>query len=48
MASFRLTKVAKDLNVGIQTLVEYLAKKGHQVARSSINCLLPPSKANAK
>ena len=31
MASFRLTKVAKDLNVGIQTLVEYLAKKGHQV-----------------
>ena len=31
MASFRLTKVAKDFNVGIQTLVEYLAKKGHQV-----------------
>ena len=31
MASFRLTKAAKDLNVGIQTLVEYLAKKGHQV-----------------
>ena len=31
MASFRLTKVAKDLNVGIQTLVDYLAKKGHQV-----------------
>ncbi len=31
MASFRLNKVAKDLNVGIQTLVEYLAKKGHQV-----------------
>jgi translation initiation factor IF-2 len=31
MASFRLTKVAKDLNVGIQTLVDFLAKKGHQV-----------------
>ena len=31
MASFRLTKVAKDLNVGLQTLVDYLAKKGHQV-----------------
>ena len=31
MASFRLNKVAKDFNVGIQTLVEYLAKKGHQV-----------------
>ncbi len=31
MASFRLQKVAKDLNVGIQTLVEFLAKKGHQV-----------------
>ena len=34
MASFRLNKVAKDLNVGIQTLVEYLAKKGHQVEAS--------------
>ena len=31
MASYRLNKVAKDLNVGIKTLVEYLAKKGHQV-----------------
>ena len=34
MASFRLNKVAKDFNVGIQTLVEYLAKKGHQVEQS--------------
>ena len=34
MASFRLNKVAKDLNVGIQTLVEYLAKKGHQVEQN--------------
>ena len=34
MASFRLNKVAKDFNVGIQTLVEYLAKKGHQVESS--------------
>ena len=34
MASFRLNKVAKDFNVGIQTLVEYLAKKGHQVEAS--------------
>ena len=34
MASFRLNKVAKDLNVGIQTLVECLAKKGHQVEPS--------------
>ena len=34
MASFRLNKVAKDFNVGIQTLVEYLAKKGHQVEMS--------------
>ena len=31
MASFRLNKVAKDFNVGLQTLVDYLAKKGHQV-----------------
>ena len=34
MASFRLNKVAKDFNVGVQTLVEYLAKKGHQVEAS--------------
>ena len=34
MASFRLNKVAKDFNVGIQTLVDYLAKKGHQVEAS--------------
>ena len=34
MASFRLNKVAKDFNVGIQTLVEYLGKKGHQVEPS--------------
>ena len=34
MASFRLNKVAKDFNVGVQTLVEYLAKKGHQVESS--------------
>ena len=26
MASFRLNKVAKDFNVGIQTIVDYLAK----------------------
>ncbi|MBR1784061.1 MAG: translation initiation factor IF-2 [Bacteroidales bacterium] len=31
MASFRLNKVAKDFNVGLQTLVDYLAKKGYQV-----------------
>ena len=31
MVSYRLNKVAKDLNVGIKTLVEYLAKKGHKV-----------------
>ena len=34
MASFRLNKVAKDFNVGIQTLADYLAKKGHQVEAS--------------
>ena len=34
MASFRLNKVAKDFNVGIQTLVDHLAKKGHQVEAS--------------
>ena len=34
MASFRLNKVAKDFNVGIQTLVDYLGKKGHQVEPS--------------
>ena len=34
MASFRLNKVAKDFNVGIQTLVDYLTKKGHQVEPS--------------
>ena len=27
----RLTKAAKQLNVGIQSLVEYLSKKGHQI-----------------
>ncbi|MBR1798604.1 MAG: translation initiation factor IF-2 [Bacteroidales bacterium] len=31
MASFRLTKVAKEFNVGIQNLVEHLAKMGHNV-----------------
>ena len=31
MASYRLQKVGKDLNVGIQTLVNFLAKKGYQV-----------------
>ena len=31
MAIFRLQKVAKEFNVGIQSLVEYLGKKGHQV-----------------
>ena len=34
MASFRLNKVAKDFNVGIQTLVDHLAKKGHQVEQN--------------
>ena len=34
MASFRLNKVAKDFNVGIQTIVDYLAKKGHQVEQN--------------
>ena len=29
--NIRLNKAAKELNVGIPTLVEYLAKKGHQV-----------------
>ena len=29
--TIRLNKAAKELNVGIPTLVEYLAKKGHQV-----------------
>lgn len=28
---YRLNKVAKDLNVGIQTIVQFLAKKGYQV-----------------
>ena len=31
MATSRLTKVAREFNVGMQTLVEFLAKKGHQV-----------------
>ncbi len=31
MAISRLTKVAKEFNVGMQTIVEFLAKKGHQV-----------------
>lgn len=34
MAIFRLNKLAKDFNVGIQTLVDYLAQKGHQVELS--------------
>ncbi|MBR6291758.1 MAG: hypothetical protein IKR33_03045, partial [Bacteroidales bacterium] len=34
MASFRLNKVAKDFNVGIQTIVDYLSKKGHQVEQN--------------
>ncbi len=29
--NIRISKAAKELNVGIPTLVEYLAKKGHQV-----------------
>ena len=29
--TIRLNKAAKELNVGIPTMVEYLAKKGHQV-----------------
>ena len=29
--NIRLNKAAKELNVGIPTMVEYLAKKGHQV-----------------
>ena len=29
--AMRLNKVAKELNVGIQTIVEYLQKKGHKV-----------------
>ena len=32
METYRLNKVATDLNVGIKTLVAYLAKKGHQVS----------------
>ena len=31
MASFRLNKVARDFNVGLQTIVDFLAKKGYQV-----------------
>ena len=31
MASFRLKKVATEFNVGMETLVDYLAKKGHQM-----------------
>ncbi|MBW7935800.1 MAG: translation initiation factor IF-2 N-terminal domain-containing protein [Flavobacteriales bacterium] len=29
--AMRLSKVAKELNVGIQTIVEFLAKKGHDI-----------------
>ena len=29
--NIRLNKAAKELNVGIPTLVEYLAKKGHKI-----------------
>ena len=32
--SIRLSKAAKELNVGIQTLVEFLATKGHQVEQN--------------
>ncbi len=31
LKAMRLNKVAKELNVGIQTIVEYLQKKGHKV-----------------
>ena len=30
----RLSKVAKELNVGISTIVEYLGEKGHEVSSS--------------
>ena len=29
--NIRLNKAAKELNVGIPTMVEYLAKKGHTI-----------------
>ena len=39
--NIRLNKAAKEFNVGITTLVEYLAKKGHQVD-SSPNAKITP------
>ena len=39
--SIRLNKAAKELNVGIPTLVEYLAKKGHKV-EANPNAKLTP------
>ena len=39
--NIRLNKAAKELNVGIPTLVEYLAKKGHQV-ETNPNARLTP------
>ena len=29
--SIRLSKIAKELNVGAETVVEFLSKKGHQI-----------------
>ena len=37
--SIRLSKIAKELNVGADTVAEYLAKKGHQIP-SDLNHLL--------
>ena len=39
--NIRLNKAAKELNVGIPTLVEYLAKKGH-VVDANPNARLTP------
>ena len=39
--NIRLNKAAKELNVGIPTMVEYLAKKGHQV-EANPNARLTP------
>ncbi len=38
--SIRLSKITRELNVGAETVVDFLAKKGHQIPSDNLNVLL--------
>ena len=38
--SIRLIKIIRELNVGADTVVEFLAKKGHQIPSDNLNVQL--------